>query len=175
MKKLLVVLLVALGLQTQAQISPCDSVGYEIVPFTGTSLQLNGTFSMMISLPGGGVSDWSWEVCDANLCYSDTGQSATFNQFLMTDTLKVCLTTTLQTDTMCFPPVTYVCTQCDTLIYDWFNGWILLNNMGNPTAIEENSKTTPTDGKIYDLLGRELNEIPVGTMYIRNKKLYITR
>ena len=174
MKKLLLVLLVALGLQTQAQISPCDSVGYEITPFTGTSLQLNGVFSMIWSFPGGGVLDWSWSVCDANLCYSDTGQSVTFNQFTMNDTVKVCLTTILQTDTM-FSPNTYTCTQCDTLVYDWFNGWIILNSMGNPTAIEENPRMIPTDGKIYDLLGRELNEIPVGTMYIRNQKLYITK
>jgi len=29
--------------------------------------------------------------------------------------------------------------------------------------------------KIYDVLGRELNKISVGTMYIRNQRLYITK
>ena len=29
--------------------------------------------------------------------------------------------------------------------------------------------------EIYDLLGRELTEIPVGKLYIRNQKLYITK
>ena len=33
----------------------------------------------------------------------------------------------------------------------------------------------PLWNKIYDLLGRELSEVPVGVMYIRNKKLYITK
>jgi len=31
------------------------------------------------------------------------------------------------------------------------------------------------NGKIYDLQGRELKEIPVGKMYIREGKLHITR
>ena len=29
------------------------------------------------------------------------------------------------------------------------------------------------DNKMYDLLGRELTEVPVGVMYIRNNKKYI--
>jgi len=28
---------------------------------------------------------------------------------------------------------------------------------------------------MYDVLGRELNKISVGTMYIRNQKLYINK
>ena len=36
---------------------------------------------------------------------------------------------------------------------------------------------TPTnrfvDGRIYDLLGRELKETPIGQMYIQNGKKYI--
>jgi hypothetical protein len=29
------------------------------------------------------------------------------------------------------------------------------------------------DGKIYDIMGRKLTEIPLGKMYIRNNKKYI--
>ena len=44
-----------------------------------------------------------------------------------------------------------------------------------PTSINELTFNRVNDNKIYDLQGRELKEIPVGTMYIRNQKLYITR
>jgi len=52
--------------------------------------------------------------------------------------------------------------------------WVLFS-MSNPTSINEITFNKVNDGKIYDMLGRELNEIPVGTMYIRNQKLYITK
>ena len=51
--------------------------------------------------------------------------------------------------------------------------WVLLTN--TPTSINEFTQQKINDNKIYDLLGRELTEIPVGTIYIRNKKLYITK
>jgi hypothetical protein len=47
--------------------------------------------------------------------------------------------------------------------------------MGNPTAIKEIILEINNDSKIYDLLGRELTEVPVGEMYIRNRKLYIRK
>tara|TARA_R110000744_G_scaffold33423_1_gene78462 strand:+ start:671 stop:1186 length:516 start_codon:yes stop_codon:yes gene_type:complete len=171
MKKLLLVLLVALGLQTQAQILPCDSISYTITSGSGgnTTLQLNG-----ILAPGfpGIVSMWEWQVCDDALCFGDSNQSATFTQFTTTDTLKVCLTTLLEMNNMM-----YSCMQCDSLVYDGFGGWMLLN-MGNPTGIgfviEEDGVRWYSD-KTYDMLGRELNEVPVGVMYIRNRKLYIRK
>ena len=33
----------------------------------------------------------------------------------------------------------------------------------------------PILDKMYDMLGRELFYIPTGTMYIQNRKLYITK
>jgi len=44
-----------------------------------------------------------------------------------------------------------------------------------PTAITELELNTNNDGKMYDLLGREVNEIEIGTMYIQNRKLYIKK
>jgi len=41
------------------------------------------------------------------------------------------------------------------------------------TSIEELGIKAISDNKIYDLLGRELDEVPVRTMYIRDRKLYI--
>ena len=44
-----------------------------------------------------------------------------------------------------------------------------------PTSINELTFNRVNDNKIYDLLGRELTEIPVGKLYIRNNKLYIKK
>ena len=165
MKKLLLALLVLIGLQTQAQISPCDSISYTFLSGSGgnTTLQLNGILAS--GFPGY-VSSWDWAVCDVNLCFSDTGQSTVWNQFAITDTLKVCLTTILEVNN------TWVtCMQCDSLIYGPA-GWMMMN-MGNPLAITELQLNTNNDGKMYDLLGREIFEIQIGVMYIRNQKKYI--
>ena len=168
MKKLLLVLLVAFGLQTQAQVLPCDSISYTILSGSGgnTTLQLNG-----ILAPGfpGIVLMWEWQVCDDALCYADTKQSATFNQFTITDTLKACLTTMLEMNNMW-----YTCMQCDSLVYDGFGGWMMMN-MGNPLAIQELEINSISNNRIYDLLGRELSYTPTGTIYIQNRKLYIKK
>jgi len=170
MKRILLAVLVLIGLQTQAQINPCDSVEYAITSTANTNvLQLeawvNGTCPVNFPCI---VSDYSWTICDDALCFSDTGTTVYFQQFMTNDTIKVCLTTTMTIDTM-----TYTCMQCDSLVFGP-NGWMLMN-MGNPLAINDLQLNIINDGRMYDLLGRELNEIPVGTMYIRNNKLYITK
>jgi len=170
MKRILLAVLVSLGLQTQAQINPCDSVEYAITSTANNNvLQLeawvNGTCPVNFPCI---VSDYSWTICDDALCFSDTGTTVYFQQFMTNDTIKVCLTTTMTIDTM-----TYTCMQCDSLVFGP-NGWMLMN-MGNPLAINDLQLNIINDGRMYDLLGRELNEIPVGTMYIRNNKLYITK
>ncbi len=68
---------------------------------------------------------------------------------------------------------TTTCMDCDSLIYDFMTDTWMLLNMGNPTGINELQFTGEDDDKIYDLSGRELKEIPVGVVYIRNRKLYI--
>ena len=165
MKKILLALLVVIGLQTQAQMLPCDSISYTILSGSGgnTTLQLNGMLA-----PGfpGIVSMWEWQVCDDALCFADTNQIGIFNQFITTDTLKACLTTLLEINNMM-----YSCMQCDSLIYGPA-GWMMMN-MGNPVAIQELEIKTINDNKIYNLLGRELIEVPVGTIYIRNRKLHV--
>jgi hypothetical protein len=91
-----------------------------------------------------------------------------FFQMQLTDTVSVCYDAFIYFDTM-----TYVCTSCDSLV---FNGieWVPLN-FTNPTSINELVIKKINDNKIYDLLGRELTTVPVGTMYIRNRKLYLIK
>jgi len=45
--------------------------------------------------------------------------------------------------------------------------------MPNPTAIQELSFKAINNNKIYSLLGKELTEIPIGVVYIQNRKKYI--
>ena len=169
MKKLLLALLVTFGLQTQAQVSPCDSISYTITSnINNTVLQLNGVITGVcpVNFPCV-VTDWSWTVCDDALCFSGNGDTAYFQQFNSYDMLKVCLIATID-----YMGATYACLeQCDTLVYGP-NGWMKMG-MGNPTAINELQFTWEDDGKVYDMIGRELIEIPVGIMYIKNRKKYI--
>ena len=165
MKKILILLLVAFGLQTQAQINPCDSVEYHILSTPNNNiLQLEGWVNGIcpVNFPCI-ISDYSWTVCDDALCFGDTGQTVYFQQFMTTDTLKVCLTTTMDIDTM-----TYICMQCDSLVFG-SNGWMLMG-MGNPTHINELGLIWEDNNRTYDILGRKLTEIPLGKMYIKNNK-----
>ena len=161
------VILTLWSTKTQAQMVVCDSVGYTVLSGSGgnTTLQLNGTIP-----PGfqGTMLMWEWQVCDDALCFADTNQIAIFNQFTIADTLKVCLTTMIMVNNMI-----YTCVQCDSLIYGPA-GWMMMN-MGNPLAIKELEFNINNDGKMYDLLGREIFEIPIGVMYIQNRKLYIRK
>ena len=167
MKKLLVVLLVALGLQTQAQINYCDSLSYTVVQGTQT-LMATGNSSLSPNMIDS--ITWSWQACNATMCYTGSGDTAMFTSISPTDTVKLCYDAMIY-----FMGATYVCTDCDSLVYDGFSySWVLMN-MGNPTSINELTFNKINNNKMYDLLGRELNEIPVGEMYIKNKRLYITK
>ena len=172
MKKLLLILLVTFGLQTQAQVSPCDSISYTITSSPNNMvLQLNGVITGVcpVTFPCV-VQDWSWQVCDDALCFGDTGQTVYFQQFNAYDTLKVCLTTIVN-----YMGATYSCmSQCDSLVYGP-GGWMKLDG-GNPTVIKEVDLYSKKCLKMFDLLGREFynyNSIPKGTLYIKNKKKFI--
>ena len=164
-------IMLTIAIPATAQVSPCDSISYTITSSANTNiLQLDGVITGVcpVNFPCV-VQDWSWTVCDDALCFSGNGQTEYFQQFNSYDTLKVCLTTIID-----YMGATYSCLeQCDSLVFGP-NGWMLMN-MGNPLAINDLQLNIINDGKMYDMLGRELFEIPVGTMYIRNNKLYVTK
>ena len=164
MKKLLVVLLVSLGLQTQAQINYCDSVSYTVVQGTQT-LTTMGDASTFINMVDSIV--WSWQACNATMCYSGYGDTVSFQNILPTDTIKLCYYASIY-----LMGYTYTCSYCDSLVYDGNSySWVLLNT-SNPTTTRNIGFNYIEDNKAYDLLGRELKYIPTGTMYIRNNRLY---
>ena len=166
MKRIIFILLVALGLQTQAQIMYCDSISYTTSSTINYPLILSGSSSMV---PG--TVTWSWSVCNTTACYTDAGGNAHFGQVLTTDTLKVCYDATIDINGF-----VYVCTNFDSLIYNPNSyQWEILPRVTQPTAIKEVQLSTHNTGKIYDLLGKELNSTPKGKMYIRDNRLYISK
>tara|TARA_B100000085_G_scaffold202209_1_gene185729 strand:+ start:19 stop:546 length:528 start_codon:yes stop_codon:yes gene_type:complete len=169
MKKLLLAVLVLFGLQTQAQQSApyfcCDSITYWTDQSQGFNIGLDTT--NIIHNPDS--IDVLWQVCNSSQCYTGTGMYAYFGQVMTSDTLKVCY------DAYVYEINSVeVCTRCDSLVFNGFN-WVLFSMQGNPLSINELTFNRTNDGKIYDLLGRELTEIPTGKLYIRNQKLYITK
>ena len=171
MKKLLLIVLVLFGLnQTQAQVSYCDSLSYSIVVDSSNWNTLTVTGNMNgLSLNMIDSMDWNFSACNALTCYIPQGNNPySFPLITPQDTVKLCYDAFIYFDSM-----TYICTECDSLVYDFMTDTWVLMNMGNPTGIEELMKNEGANYKMYDLLGRELTEAPIGTMYIRNNKKYI--
>ena len=149
----------------QQQNFSCDSISYFVDqgPYFNTNLvnNYNNPDSSMIF----------WSVCNTTTCYTGEGTFAAFPMIQPTDTLKVCYDAYLY-----YGNAMEVCNQCDSMVYSQGSGqWVLYNYQGNTTGISELEITRLNDNKIYDLLGRELTEIPLGEMYIRNRKLIITK
>ena len=161
MKKLLLALLVLLGLQTKAQINFCDSISYT------TTSTINYPFIVtgVANIPG--IVSWNWTVCNSTLCYSSSGANASFGQVSLTDTLKVCYDVIIDIN-----GVTYACSKCDSLVYNP-NSYQWEPMSAQPVGVAELKLNTTNDGKMYDLLGREIFEVPVGTIYIKNRKKFI--
>ena len=179
MKKLLLVVLVLFGLQTQAQhldgvqpVAPyfcCDSITYWIDQSQGFNIGLDT--SNIVHNPDSMTVYWG--VCTgfatAGMCYTGQGMYDYFPQITVYDTIKVAYDVYIYENGSL-----EVCSIEDWLVFNQNSfSWVLLNML--PTSINELTFNRVNDNKIYDLLGRELTEIPVGKLYIRNQKLYITR
>ena len=161
MKKLLLALLVLFGLQSKPQINFCDSISYT------TTSTINYPFIVTGAANIPGTVSWNWTVCNSNLCYSSSGINASFGQVSLTDTLKVCYDVIIDINGM-----TYACTGCDSLVYNP-NSYQWEPMSAQPVGIAELKLNTTNDGKMYDLLGREIFEVPRGTIYIKNRKKFI--
>ena len=162
MKKILLAILVFFGLKTSAQIMPCDSISYGTSSTINYPLILSGS----ISFTPDSIS-WMWSVCDNNMCYTGNGPNPSFGQVSTTDTLKVCYDVVVTINGF-----TYLCSGCDSLTYNP-NTYQWEKLIVQPLSIIDLKENTLNDGKTYDLLGREIFNIPKGTIYIKNRKKYI--
>ena len=170
MKKILLVALVLFGLQTQAQINICDSLSYSIVVDSSNWNTLTVTGNMNGLSPNMVDSmDWNFSACNALTCYTAQGNNPySFPLISPQDTVKLCYDAFIY-----FDSTTYICTECDSLVYDFMtDAWVLMS-MGNPVGITELIVDRINDGIMYDLMGRKLVEVNVGQMYIRNNKKFI--
>jgi len=176
MKKVLLALLVSLGLQTQAQITLCDS---NMTYTTGSQYQLEIAFavtgnSLPVMAPLYAITYGGQSTLGEDSCFGQPCNHIVYNYNPTTgmpyDTITTCLSYTL-TDTLGYVD-TMSC--CFNQVWDG-QAWLRMANMGTPTGIEELEITRLNDNKIYDMLGRELTKAPIGTMYIRNQKLYINK
>ena len=148
MKKLIVVILLCFNYVSAQTI--CDSVSYTVSnSSTLTLIGDNHSSSELIFM---------WGVCDATACYSADTDTAYFPQVNIFDTVKACYN---------LAPV-WTCNTCVYVIF--VNGsWVVIDNV---TSIHEITNKR-NNGKAYDLLGRELESIYTGKMYIRDNRLYI--
>jgi hypothetical protein len=164
-----------LATQIQAQ-TLCDSnmtytMGsqYQLeiaIPVTGNSLP---TMAPLYAVTYGGQT-----MLGQDSCFSGPCTHLVYNYNPTTgmpyDTITTCISYTL-TDSLGYVD-TMSC--CFNQVWDG-QAWMLMGNIGVPTAISELEIARLNDNIIYDLLGRELTKVPVGKMYIRNQKLYIIK
>ena len=127
----------------------CDSLSYSISD--SIVLTVVGVNSSSDSL------NFRWGVCDNTACYSAIGDTASFPLVHPLDTVKICYDISPQ----------WSCSDCQYVVLIE-GSWQILNII---THVNE-MQALPINGKMYDLLGRELRYIPKGTIYIKNGILY---
>ena len=127
----------------------CDSLSYSVS--NSSVLTVVGVNSSSDSL------NFRWGVCDNTACYSAIGDTASFPLVHTLDTVKVCYDISPQ----------WSCSDCQYVVLIE-GSWQIINIITHVNEIQ----ALPINGKIYDLLGRELKYIPIGKLYIRNGRLY---
>ena len=170
MKKVLLALLVSFGLQTQAQINYCDSLSYSIVidSTTWNTLMVTGNANGISNIVNS--IDWNFTACTATGCYAPQGNDPySFPAIYPSDTVKLCY------DALVYSMgTTTLCNHCDSMIYDFNTDcWITFGTSGINSINELTLINTVMDNRMYDLLGRELKEAPIGQIYIQNRQKHI--
>ena len=127
----------------------CDSLSYSVSD--SIILTVIGVNSSSDSL------NFRWGVCDNTACYSAIGDTASFPLVHPLDTVKICYDISPQ----------WSCSDCQYVVLIE-GSWQILNII---THVNE-MQALPINGKMYDLLGRELQYIPKGVVYIKNGRLY---
>ena len=127
----------------------CDSLSYSVSD--SSILTVVGVNSSSDSL------NFRWGVCDNTACYSAIGDTASFPLVHPLDTVKVCYDISPQ----------WSCSDCQYVVFIE-GSWQIINIITHVNEIQ----ALPIDGKMYDLLGRELRYIQKGVIYIKNGKIY---
>ena len=174
MKKLLLIILILFGLKAQAQSSYCDSIEIWFTYNTGADfIELETNFKPTNFPNISYVQQYNWECISA--------LSAPGWCLISTDTFA-----DLYADTnliygfsleiiWCDTNLCYSCTVEDTLVWDssmWNFSSQMINTPVIPVFVKD-IKNKVYNNKMYDLYGREIFEIPLNKIYIKNNKKYI--
>ena len=127
----------------------CDSLSYSIS--NSSTLTVVGVNSSSDSL------NFRWGVCDNTACYSAIGDTASFPLVHPLDTVKICYDISPQ----------WSCSDCKYVVLVG-GSWQEVSIITHVNEIQ----ALPINGRMYDLLGRELRYVPIGTIYIKNGILY---
>ena len=98
-----------------------------------------------------------WGVCDDIACYSASGDTASFPLVNPLDTVKVCYEISPQ----------WTCNDCKYVVLIE-NSWQVISIITHVNELQ----LPPLNGKMYDLLGKELKYIPKNGLYIKNGMLH---
>ena len=199
MNKIILTLAITFGLTqiTKAQITclPCDQLSMSVNVGSDTNA-LNIYHAGQYLTHPQEFNVFAWEFTDqqGNIIFEDTIVDDAFvsfsHNFPISDTMNV--TVYLRNDSAILPGGNIVNCLFEDQIYwetgvypsgtPWGRWEFITGDYSNP-GVDLNVSTvgiknyTPTnrfvDGRIYDLLGRELKETPIGQMYIQNGKKYI--
>jgi len=118
----------------------------------------------------------SWVTMDGDSTYySDT--TYTHTVYPTTDSLVTCLVMTgvYIDDSIAWGDTAFVCDICYDVVWDE-DEWDIDRIGDDTSSINEVNMEYTTNGRYYDILGREFrdfNSIPMGSMYIRDRKQYI--
>jgi len=159
--------------KTQAQINICDSIELSVSPTSTWWVATIETNLTPNNFPISYVQSYNWTSC--LMCGTNVGTDTSSIISFFTDTTEmyaICLTSVFCDSNLC-----YTCVTCDTLVWDNGN-WEMMSIVGNSNSgltlsINELTPSTINDGTMYDMLGREVTDVALGTMYIRNNKKYI--
>ena len=199
MNKIILTLAIAFGLTqiTKAQITclPCDQLSMSVNVGSDTNaLNIYHAGQYLTSPSAYNIFAWEFTDQQGNIIFEDTIVDYAFvsfsHNFPISDTMNV--TVYLRNDSAILPGGNIVNCLFEDQIYwetgvypsgtPWGRWEFITGDYSNP-GVDLNVSTvgiknyTPTnrfvDGRIYDLLGRELKETPIGQMYIQNGKKYI--
>tara|TARA_B110000971_G_scaffold157811_1_gene161174 strand:+ start:849 stop:1442 length:594 start_codon:yes stop_codon:yes gene_type:complete len=193
MKRILLVFVVALGVNQLTRAQVVTTVACDLM---NLSVNVSDTTLVKLYHPGhyltspGEHNIIAWEITDTqgNLIAEDTLTDESgflfYHNIPFSDTMNV--TAHLINDSAVYQGNPVNCLIEDQLYWEVsevipgvFTGrWEFVNdNVGvdqNSTLdIEELLPTIIADKRIYDVLGRELKEAPIGQIYIQNKKKYL--
>ena len=126
----------------------CDSVSLSILPSSTLTVVGNNNSTTAFT--------FMWGVCDSQVCYSSSGDTAYFAHVNPFDVVKVCYD---------LSPM-WICNTCKYVTY--VNGQWVVSNIVSVHEIDNK----PNNSKMYGLLGREFKKLPANKVYIKNGVKY---